>query len=74
MAIFKNPRDTSFVKVLGRQMNGGKKNVYFEDAWNHAVARQWGYLFVDLTQQTPDDLRLRNNIFPTRNTVIYQKK
>ena len=33
-----------------------------------------GYLLIDCTQKTPDDFRLRSNIVPPEDTVIFVPK
>lgn len=62
--IFKNPRDKLQFETLARQMAPGHtKDVIavYEDATRNAH----GYLFIDFTQECPDDLRYRTNIFDT---------
>jgi len=73
IACFKNPRDSGYVDVLGRQMNGGRKNKYCEEAFEHAISKPYGYLFMDLSQEQNDKCRLRNNIFPYKDCVVYVK-
>lgn len=63
IAIFKNPRDSSQIKTLARQIFPDKQN-YLQDAYTQATKRAHGYLLVDLTQGTPDELRVMTNIFP----------
>ena len=63
MVLFKNPRDTSQILAMARQMFP-KRTAYFLEAYSAATAEPHGYLLIDMKQQTPDRLRLRSHIFP----------
>ena len=54
-------------------MNGGKKNSTMDEAYKKCMAKQYGYLFIDLTQSQHDSFRIRDNIFP-ENCIIYVKE
>ena len=74
LVVFKNPRDKSQVVHLGKQMFPGQGQ-YVNEAYKSATERPHGYLLFDLTQDTPDNLRLRTNIFPGEvQTVFVPKK
>jgi hypothetical protein len=62
LVLMKNPADRLQVQTLGRQLFTGSK--HFIEAYNDATEKPFGYLLVDLSQTTPDNLRLRTNIFP----------
>lgn len=62
MVLFKNPRDQQQVHVLARQMYPGRPH-YFMTEYLAATEQPYGYLFVDLKQNTPEDQRLRSTIF-----------
>jgi hypothetical protein len=63
MLVFKNPRDRSQITHLGKQLY--PRHVKFlQEAYEDATAPPFGYLLIDLKQNTPEDLRLRTNIFP----------
>ena len=68
--IFKNPRDKLQFEVLARQISPthskGLISVY-EDA----TRNPHGYLFIDFTQECPEDIRYRTNIFEP--PVIYYR-
>ena len=60
--IFKNPRDKLQFEILARQMLPTRSKdliAIYEDA----TRRPHGYLFIDFTQECPDDIRYRSNIF-----------
>ena len=41
-------------------------------AYHLATAVRWGYLAVDLHSLSANEYRLRTNIFPNEDTVIFQ--
>jgi len=64
IVLFKNPRDPSQINILARQMypNDAKFLIH---AYQDAISRRkYGYLFIDLQQETPDELRVRAQILP----------
>jgi Poxvirus A32 protein len=73
ICIMKNPRDSSFLNCLGRQMNGGKKNHVLELAYKECMEKPYGYVFVDVSQHQNDKYRIRNCIFP-ENCTVYTNK
>ena len=52
MVMFKNPRDASQIQHLTRQM-------YPKDPEKVMTLGLYGYPFIDLKQETPDNMRLR---------------
>ena len=73
LVAFKNPRDASQITHLGKQMYPGKLK-YLQESFKDATSRAHGYLLLDLRQDTPDHLRLRTNIFPPDQQVVYVQK
>ena len=63
MVVFKNPRDASQVTHLAKQIYPGRVN-FVQEAFKDATNVPYGYLLVDLKQDTPEDLRLRTTILP----------
>ncbi len=63
LILMKNPRDRSQITHLGRQLypTQGK---FFQEAFNDATSKPYGYLCVDLTPSTPDKFRVRTRITP----------
>jgi GTPase SAR1 family protein len=71
--IFNSPRDKRQIQCLAYQMFTNKKEIeYFMSAYRQATEKPYGYLFIDLTQDTPSDCRLRTDIFSDRE-IIYIK-
>lgn len=61
LVLFKNPRDKSQIVVLSRQLD----MPHLISAYHDATRIPHGYLIVDLSPQTPDELRLRSHMFQT---------
>ena len=70
MVLFKNPSDQLQVATLARQMFP-KKSRAFVEAFQDATSQPFTYLLVDTTQQCPNNLRLRTNIFPGERQLVY---
>ena len=62
MALFKNPRDAKQITHLGNQMYPGKAK-FFQEAFDLATEKPFGYLLLDFKQDTPKALRVRGDIF-----------
>ena len=60
LVLFKNPRDSSQITYLGRQMGSSKA---VTAAYKDATSKPHGYLFVDMKQDTPETTRLRSGLF-----------
>jgi len=73
LVLFKSPSDQLQVANIARQMFPGRA-AYFMDAFHDATSEPYGYLLVDLTQNTPDHLRLRSGIFPEQTLIAYLPK
>ena len=70
LALFKNPSDKLQISILARQLYP-KNTGLFMDAFQDATSEPYSYLFVDLSQNCPEQLRLRTNIFPHEITMVY---
>ena len=68
--IFKNPRDKSQVDFLARQILPRNPKALIE-IFEAATERAHSYLFLDLTQECPDEFRFRSNIFE-KPMIIYK--
>ena len=74
MVLFRNLRDQSQIMCLGRQLFPRKSHALTEAYTDAVQHKQYGYLVVDMSPHSHDDLRLRTNIFPGEETVIYTLK
>lgn len=72
LVLMKNPSDRLQIQTLGRQLFPNNTK-YFLEAYNDATENPFSHLLVDLTQSTPENLRLRANIFSKRMIVYTQK-
>lgn len=73
MVLFKNPRDASQITHLAKQMYPGHTK-FMQEAFENATLLAFGYLLVDLKQDTPEHMRLRTNIFPGETQYVYLRK
>ena len=63
LILMKNPRDKSQIQMLGRQLYPGKSK-FFLESYEEATKRKFGYLIIDLSPYTDDELRLKSKILP----------
>jgi hypothetical protein len=60
--IFKNPRDKSQIEFLARQISPRSSKAILQ-IFEAATERPHSYLFIDFTQECPDEYRYRTNLF-----------
>lgn len=71
---FKNPRDRTQIRHLARQVFP-ENSKFVEEAYKDATSEAYGYLMVDLKQNTNDMYRFKTKIFPfDENCVVYVPK
>ena len=68
--IFKNPRDKMQFEVFARQISPSHSKDLIA-AYEDATRNPYGYLFIDFTQECPDDIRYRTNIL--ESPVVYYR-
>jgi hypothetical protein len=73
MMVFRNPRDLLGITTLAKQMFP-KNSDYLLEAFRDATAKPYGYLLIDCHQLTPEEMRLRTNIFPGEQQFAYVKR
>ena len=73
LVLFKNPRDQTVVDYVARQSFPHNKG-FLVDAYHDATSKPHGYLFIDFTQQCPDDERVRTDIFNSKQITVYKQK
>ena len=66
LVLFQNPRDQLQVMTLSRQMFP-HRSYQFMDQFNRATTKPYGYLVIDLKQNTPDYQRIRTDVFINNN-------
>ena len=68
--ILKNPRDKSQIEFLARQILPRQSKTLIQ-VFETATEKPHSYLFLDLTQECPDEYRFRSNLFD-RPMIIYR--
>lgn len=74
LVLFKNPREVNQIGFLARQMYPKGEAQFLQQAFKDATSVPYGYLFIDLKQNTPEFARIRTGIFPNESTYIYTSK
>jgi len=73
LVLFKNPRDATQITYLARQMFP-KHPHFLVDAFNDATSMPFGYLLIDLKQDTDDMIRIRTGLFDDDDLYVYEPK
>ena len=68
LILFKNPADKLHASIIARQIFP-KNTKYFLESHADATEQPHGYLFIDLTQYTPEEYRLKTDIFSQTPTL-----
>jgi hypothetical protein len=71
--LMKNPSDQLQASTLAKQLYPGKAK-FFMEAYQDACSESHGYLFIDLSQDTPDHMRLQSHVFPGELQTLYVPK
>ena len=71
--LMKNTRDSSCVSLLAKQTHPFRTR-FVTDSYIDATRNPYSYLLLDLRQETPDEIRLRANIFSDQVSVYTQKQ
>ncbi len=73
LVLMKNPSDQLQTSTLAKQLFP-KNTSYFMEAYKDACSFSYGYLFIDLCQDTPEHMRLLSNVFPGQLKNVYIPK
>jgi hypothetical protein len=73
IVVFKSVRGSGQVSNLAGQIFPGHSK-YMMEAYLDSTSKPFGYLLIDLKPQTPDELRLRSNIFSNETNFAYVRK
>lgn len=74
--LMKNPRDKHQINTLARQISP-ENSRFICEAYKDATEKPYGYLLLDLHQTTPENYRVRTNIFSSdipRNIIYIPQK
>lgn len=67
----KNPRDSAQFGYFIRQLSTSKKqNKFYQDVFSYVTKRPFGYIFLDLSQNCNEKLRVRTNYIPRKNVPM----
>lgn len=73
LVLMKNPSDKLQAMNLAKQLYPDRQK-YFLDSFLDATSQPYGYLLVDLSPLTEEQVRLRTNIFPGDTLAVYLPK
>ena len=71
--LFRNPRDVLQVKRLASSMFPGQVE-FMMDSYKRATSLPFGYLCIDISPRAIEAYKLRTNILPGQDTIVYQPK
>jgi len=73
LVLFKNPRDNTIINFIAQQAYPNNRK-FLVDAFEDAVQdKPHGYLFIDFTQDCPEELRVRTNLFDSKGIIVYKQ-
>ena len=67
--VHKNPRENTQMSFLARQINPNNYK-WIVAAYQEATKKPYGCLVIDMTQETPNELRFRSNVLPNEFPMI----
>jgi len=73
LVLMKNPSDQLQASTLAKQLFP-MNSKYFLEAYKDATTDSFGYLLVDLSQDTEENMRLKTNVLPGQMPIIYMPK
>ncbi|KAF4520551.1 hypothetical protein B566_EDAN008750 [Ephemera danica] len=73
LVALKNPRDRQQILHLARQICPENPR-YVQESYFDATSQAYGYLLIDMKQDTPDEYRFRSHIFPGEKNIVYVQK
>ena len=68
--LLKNPPDKLQAMNLAWQVFPDKQQ-FFMESYNDACEEPFGYILIDLSQDIPEQMRLRTKIFPDELNIVY---
>ena len=73
LVLFRSLRDVSQITTLGKQMFPGQSKLLTQ-VYNDVMKKPFAYLLIDNSPHGHPKYRLRTNIFPNEDTLIYVTK
>ena len=71
--VFRNGRDALQIRRLAASIFPGQTN-FMMDSYLKATSVPFGYLCIDISPRSIDAYKLRTNILPGEDTIVYQPK
>ena len=71
LILFRNLRDSSQIRALGRQIYPDNPKVLLEAYNDSTKSNKYGYLVVDLSPHSEETYRLRTKIMPGEDCIVY---
>ena len=71
LIIFKNPRDSSAINYIGRHAYPSNAKFLINAYEDATRLKPHGYLFIDFTQECPEEMRVRSDIF--NEMIVYKQ-
>jgi hypothetical protein len=68
-----NPRDRGQIYNFSRQMYPTNSK-FLVECYEDATSKKFGYLFIDMSQNTANEFRVQTGITPNEQRIIYQVK
>lgn len=72
IVLMNNPRENLQVRTLSQQIDSDNK-LFVYKCYKDATKKPFSYLFLDFNNTTPEEIRLRTNIFPGDDVIAYTK-
>ena len=69
--VFRSPRSLMQLQYLNSQIFPNDKNILAKSYKDIMSTHNFGYLVIDLTAHCIDELRIRSQIFPSDDTIVY---
>lgn len=73
LVLMRNPAGELQVRNLGAQLFP-KRLAFFMECYKDATRKPFSYLHIDMHPNTPDEQRIKTNIYPGETTVVYVPK
>ena len=72
--IFPNPIDKLQLHILGRGFKPNHSSFFSDCLEDRKKDTDYGYILVDYTPQAKDIMRVRSNIFPGEDNLVYMSE
>lgn len=73
LILMSNPREKLQIRTLSSQVDGSDSLFIYKAYLSATKNKPFSYLFLDFNQNTPDEIRVRSNIFPNEETISFVK-